>query len=238
VHVSELSRATGVPVAKIKYYLREGLLPPGRPTSATRSTYDERHVDRLRLIRALVDVGRLPIAQVRTVVGCVDHPPSSWHELLGAVHKPLGGTEEAGTGRGPAKPGEADVEASAGETATAEEAWGAGEAAAAVRRLGWRVHAGAPALRELQRALDAVAAVGLPMTPERLAIYASAAAAVAEEDVASVPTDSAERAVRHVIVGTVLYEPVLLALRRLAQEDASARRFGDGPLDGSLDGPA
>jgi DNA-binding transcriptional MerR regulator len=235
VQVSELSRATGVPVATIKYYLREGLLPPGTPTSATRSTYDERHVDRLRLIRALVDVGRLPIAQVRAVVACVDHPPSSWHELLGAVHGPLGGAEEAGTGSDDTAPGEAGEagevggEMGAGATATAHEAFETGEAAAAVRRLGWRVHAGAPALRELQRAMDAVAAVGLPMTPERLAVYASAAAAVAEEDVASVPTDSAERAARHVIVGTVLYGPVLLALRRLAQEDASARRFGDGP---------
>jgi DNA-binding transcriptional MerR regulator len=212
VQVSELSRATGVPVATIKYYLREGLLPPGRATSATRSTYDERHVDRLRLIRALVDVGRLPIAQVRAVVACVDDPPASWHELLGAVHGPLGVPEDT-------RP--------VGDEASDEAH--AGEAAAALRRLGWRVHPGAPALRQLQQALDAAAAVGLPMTPERLAVYASAAAAVAEEDVASVPTDSPERAARHVIVGTVLYEPILLALRRLAQEDASARRFGAGP---------
>ena len=66
------------------------------------------------------------------------------------------------------------------------------------------------------------------MTPERLATYAAAAAMVAQADVASVPTDSPERAARHVVVGTLLYEPVLLALRRLAQEDASARRFGRG----------
>ena len=33
-------------------------------------------------------------------------------------------------------------------------------------------------------------------------------------------------AVRFVVAATVLHEPLLLALRRLAQEDASARRWG------------
>jgi hypothetical protein len=32
--------------------------------------------------------------------------------------------------------------------------------------------------------------------------------------------------VRYVVLGTVLVEPLLLALRRLAQQDASRRRFG------------
>jgi hypothetical protein len=279
VQISELSRVTGVPVATIKYYLREGLLPAGTATSATRATYGERHVERLRLIRALVEVGRLPIARVRAVVACVESPPSSWHELLGAVHGALGpagstrggsagdrGADVAGirvgdgavgdagdeagdaagdgagdtgqaptgdTGHAPAGDATGDTghapagdatQARAGDAASAVQ--GATAALEAVRGLGWRVHPDAPALRELQRALDAVAAVGLPMTPERLSAYASAAAAVAEVDVASVPTDSPEHAARHVVVGTVLYEPVLLALRRLAQEDASARRFG------------
>jgi DNA-binding transcriptional MerR regulator len=220
VQISELSRVTGVPVATIKYYLREGLLPPGTPTSATRSTYDERHVDRLRLIRALVDVGRLPIARVRAVVASIDQPSTSWHDLLGAVHGMRGGPDQAA---------EAEAEQVAGA---------GGTALAAVRALGWHVHPGSPALRQLQRALDAVEAVGLPMMPERLAVYAQAAAAVAEADVASVPTDSAERAARHVVVGTVLYEPVLLALRRLAQQDASARRFAGGGPAAEQDSPA
>src|SRR4051794_30992013 len=60
MRISELSQVSGVPVATIKYYLHEGLLPAGIPTSATSASYDERHVDRLNLIRALVDVGRVP----------------------------------------------------------------------------------------------------------------------------------------------------------------------------------
>src|SRR4051794_41796939 len=89
MRISELSRVSGVPVATIKYYLREGLLPAGIPTSATSASYDERHVDRLNLIRALVDVGRVPIARVRQVVTALEQPPTSWHDLLGAAHGAL-----------------------------------------------------------------------------------------------------------------------------------------------------
>ena len=35
-----------------------------------------------------------------------------------------------------------------------------------------------------------------------------------------------EAAGRYTVLGTILVEPLLLALRRLAQTDASARRFG------------
>ena len=41
---------------------------------------------------------------------------------------------------------------------------------------------------------------------------------VARVDVSEVPSTSAGDAVQYVVVGTVLYEPVLLALRRLAQQ--------------------
>ena len=41
------------------------------------------------------------------------------------------------------------------------------------------------------------------------------------------PTESAAAAVRYVVLGTVLVEPVLLALRRLAQQEASAAASAD-----------
>jgi len=44
--------------------------------------------------------------------------------------------------------------------------------------------------------------------------------------VAGVPTTSPEEAATAVVVGTVLWEPVLLALRRLAQEAVSAESLG------------
>jgi DNA-binding transcriptional MerR regulator len=57
--MAELAARSGLSVATIKFYLREGLLPPGEATGATRSRYDESHVRRLRLIRALTEVAGL-----------------------------------------------------------------------------------------------------------------------------------------------------------------------------------
>lgn len=220
MRISELSRASGVPVATIKYYLREGLLPAGVSTSATQAVYDDAHVSRLLLVRALVEVAGLSIAQVRSVLACVDDPPSSWHDVLGAAHSALPSSGARSSAMSDAKtrvkPG-----AKPGDPVDPVDA------RAAVDTLGWQVHPQTPALADLQRALDAVAAAGMPISAERLAVYGSAASTVAEVDVAGVPTSSPEQATRYVVLGTLLYEPVLLALRRLAQVDVSGRRFGD-----------
>jgi hypothetical protein len=49
---------------------------------------------------------------------------------------------------------------------------------------------------------------------------------MAAYELATVPTGSAAETVRYVVLGTVLPEPLILALRRMAQQRASARRFG------------
>lgn len=82
MRISELSARTGVPVATIKYYLRERLLPAGERTSATQAQYDDAHERRLQLVRALVEVAGLSIERVRRVLAVVDAPPSSISELL------------------------------------------------------------------------------------------------------------------------------------------------------------
>jgi hypothetical protein len=41
-----------------------------------------------------------------------------------------------------------------------------------------------------------------------------------------VPEESIEAAVEYVVLGSVLVEPLLLALRRVAQQVASVERFG------------
>lgn len=88
----------------------------------------------------------------------------------------------------------------------------------AVALLGWHVPPDSRALRQLEIALAAVEAVGLPAVPERLRVYGDAAEQVARLDIGGMPGNSAEDAIRFAITGTVLYEPVLLALRRLAQQ--------------------
>ena len=192
MRISELARRTGVALPTVKYYLREGLLPPGRATAATQADYDESHIERLRLIRALVDVAGLSLAKVRTVLGALDEGPAA---AVAAAHEALAGI--------PAR-------ASADEPPE--------RALAALERLGWTVHPESTALLDLEAALAAVEEVGIPAGDLQIDGYGAAALGVAEVDISTVPVPGGEPSVRHVVLGTVLYEPILLALRRLAQQ--------------------
>src|SRR5688500_1047600 len=51
--------------------LRAGLLPRGTTQSSTWASYDEDHLRRLRLVRALADVAGLSLEEVRGVVDAV-----------------------------------------------------------------------------------------------------------------------------------------------------------------------
>src|SRR4051794_26307713 len=192
MRISELSRASGVTVATIKYYIREGLLFPGTAISATQAEYDRAHVDRLRLIRALVDVGRLSITTVRELLATLDapddgDPAEQIGQAVAAAHQSLSPRPPAG-----ADPPE--------------------RALAAMAMLGWRVSPESTSLRELETALDALDAVQLPPGEATLRTYADAALSVARADVTSVPSASPAETVRYVVIGTVMYEPVLIAL--------------------------
>src|ERR1700710_1263265 len=89
MRVSELSAVSGVSLATIKYYLREGLLHPGRTLSANQADYDDDHVRRLRLVRALIDVGGLSIAQVLRTLAAVDDPTIALHDAFGIAQDAL-----------------------------------------------------------------------------------------------------------------------------------------------------
>ena len=211
MRISDLARRGGLPVATVKYYLREGLLPPGEPTAVTQAQYGETHVERLLLIRALLGPGGLSISAARAVLDVVDDPTTSVHEALGAAHYAL-----------PSAPSDPPPDELS-------------RARAHLRRWGWKTDDASPSLAVLAAALHALRTAHFDTPDALLDRYADAAATLAEEDVASVPTGSTAEAVRFVVVGTVLLEPVLLALRRLAQENASARRLAPDELPRSPD---
>jgi DNA-binding transcriptional MerR regulator len=201
MRISELSRVSDVPVATIKYYLREGLLHDGQLTSATQAQYDESHVTRLRLVRALIGVGGLSVAAARQVLDQLAHPPASMHELLGEVQRLLGPRVDD------------EVDARAAESVIA--------------RMGWRLKTTDPApVRRLAAALAALEAADFTLPEDDVLDYARAMQDLAQQEVAGVPAGPSDAAVRYTVLGTILVEPLLLALRRLAQIDASARRFG------------
>lgn len=195
--ISALSTATGVSVATLKYYLREGLLMPGRTTSATRATYAEEHVARVRLIRALADIGGMSLASIKQVVTAIENPPPARIDLVAAAHDAI---------RAPGLDHAVDP-----------------EAVDLVERLGWRVDPTSAPLRSLSAALEAARDAGVAISPARLTTYARACQRIADADVrhaaaAATPTET----VITVVAGTVLVDPVLAALRRLAQQHVSA----------------
>jgi hypothetical protein len=83
----------------------------------------------------------------------------------------------------------------------------------------------APARDVLAAAIDALDAVGNDIEDDLLQAYAEAAERVANAEVAALPEGDPAGAVERAVVVTALGEPVLLALRRLAQEHASAQRY-------------
>src|SRR6266566_4600277 len=66
--ISELSERSGVPVATIHHYLREGLLPAPVKTSRNMAYYPPEFVDRLRLIKQLQEERFMPLRVIRELL--------------------------------------------------------------------------------------------------------------------------------------------------------------------------
>ncbi|MFE9237943.1 MerR family transcriptional regulator [Streptomyces sp. NPDC007007] len=190
----------------IKYYLREGLLAAGELTSPNQAQYGPGHERRLRLIRALLDVGGLSLAAIGEVLEAMDDPGQPVHEVLGAAADRV--TPTGGEATGP-------------ELEDARE-----EVAELVRRRGWQADERCPAAESLAGVLCALRRAGHGGYADLLDVYADAAEPVARADLDYVQRRVArEDLVESVVVGTVLGEAMFGALRRLAHIDASFRRF-------------
>jgi DNA-binding transcriptional MerR regulator len=203
VQISELADRSGVPLARVKFYLREGMLPPGLVTSATRATYDDAHLHRLRLIRSLTSVAGLPLARTRKILEVLDAPEGSVESMLGVAVAALSSEGDPTSG-----------------LTTDRSAYP--RAFAALDSLGEGYEPRMPAIAQLEVALAAVDEVGIPATSERLAVYGPHVRAIAEAELAGIPVDGTA-AVEYAVLGTAMYEPVIAALRRLAHQCIATR---------------
>ncbi|ARZ67667.1 MerR family transcriptional regulator [Streptomyces sp. HU2014] len=211
MRLAELSERSGVSTATIKYYLREGLLQPGRRISATQSEYGEDHLRRLRLARALIQIGKVPVATAREVISAAEDEALDHHERLGAATLAL-----------PLGPDLAEDDPA---TETARRS-----VAELLRRLDWPFESGleepSPAHRTLIAAVAALVRLGYPADVEQLLPYGLLAERLAVSDLDLVERERTRtEQIEAAVVLTVLYEPVLLSLRRLAHAEESARRF-------------
>lgn len=217
--ISELSRQSGVPLATVKFYLREGLLQPGAALGPNQAEYGEEHLRRLALIRTLKDVGGLSIAALKRVVAAVEAEGTAVGEALETGIDALSDR--------PAPEPLSEPEAQARRRAELE-------LAAFLGGHGWDVRPEAAAFAAL---VDAVMAVRRVLDPDfsvaGLEGYLKATEAIAQAEIAHTAPQlksGATEALQAAIAGTVLFEPVLLSLRRLAHAHFTNRLLQDGSL--------
>jgi DNA-binding transcriptional MerR regulator len=197
MRISKLSEQAGLPVGTVKFYLRTGLLHAGRATSATQAQYDESHLRRLRLIRALLEVGGLSLADIQRVLDAIDLPTDDPDANAALVRAALAAPTEEVVDLEPARRVVAD--------------------------LGWTVEEDSVALPQLARAIAAIESVGLEVPADRLRVYADAAFHVSRSDLLSVE-EAADADKALVAAAAVLFDALLTSLRRLSAEHQVARR--------------
>jgi DNA-binding transcriptional MerR regulator len=80
--ISELADAAGVPVATVRHYLREGLLPEPVKTSRNMAYYPPEFADRIRLIKQLQEERFLPLRVIRELLESGDGDPGRLRSAL------------------------------------------------------------------------------------------------------------------------------------------------------------
>jgi DNA-binding transcriptional MerR regulator len=205
--VSELSKASGVPVATIKFYVREGLLPAGELTHPNQASYGHEHVRRLKLIRALCDVGGLSVSAAHDVIEALDSDLPVAHVFEIAQHTVSQQLHES----------DADP-----------------LSLSAIDELltGWRYHPDNPGRIAAARVLSSFTAAGQTDDRGWFARYADAAMLAANADLDEIETRPDRQAqAETVVVGTVLGDALFAAVRRVAQEHVTSLRYGSAPTE-------
>jgi DNA-binding transcriptional MerR regulator len=80
--ISELAERSGVPVATIRHYLREELLPEPVKTSRNMAYYPPEFVDRIRLIKQLQEERFMPLRVIRGLLERDDAEPERLRAMI------------------------------------------------------------------------------------------------------------------------------------------------------------
>jgi DNA-binding transcriptional MerR regulator len=203
MRMTELSQRSGVPIPTIRYYLREGLLPPGHFTSPNQATYDDSHVRRLTLIRAMVEVGEMPIAAVGKLFRHLETKDGDEFATLGLVQYAL-----------------------VRELSPSDDSDALAQVQDLLDRLGWQVRDRHPARSVLAATIQTLERLGYDDVLGLLERYAAAAHDLAEDEVdLMLAREGLDNRAGVVVVIGILGDAILSALRRMAQEDVTASKL-------------
>ena len=194
--ISDLSQRSGVPLPTIKFYIREGLLPAGERTGRNQAEYSDEHLERLSLIRALKDDAGVTLAAMGRAFSALNDSPDAVQTVIGAI----------GRGTPP-------IEASPEERAAAMR-----EVLRLCKGEGWAATADSGAMNDAVNALVVIRR-SFPEEPfDSLTLYAHVASLLAQHEIPDdwQPEKAPNAALRYAVLGTLLFEPFILALRRMA----------------------
>src|SRR4051794_25074477 len=196
--VSELAARAHVPLATVKYYLREGLLPPGDAVGPRRAEYDESHLRRLRILRALREVGCAPVSALQAILDAVDDDSRPMHEVLCEISDALS----------PPLP----VEGSGDEARQMVDE--------TIARMGWTgVRPDAAARDRLAALIQLVSGQVLTVDEEVLEYYAKLADELSRTEIAFVDTTKDRAGVlEDMVAGEAVFGEMMTLLRRLGHE--------------------
>jgi DNA-binding transcriptional MerR regulator len=212
VRIKELSTRSGASVPTIKYYLREGLLPAGELSSPNQADYSESHLRRLSLIRSLVDVGGLPLAKVREVLAAADAPDLTARKILFTTQESISTQPETRQGEG-----WAEAERNVAEL---------------LERRGWEVKPDSRAWHAVVAVLVSARELGHDTWTTQLDTYVEACEQIAKTDLDYVfSIKERDTMLEGVVIGTVLGDTLITALRRLAHQNESQRRLNNDEVN-------
>ncbi|MGX1778168.1 MerR family transcriptional regulator [Nocardia brasiliensis] len=220
--MAELSRVSGIPTATIKYYQRAGLMHSGEIVKPNQALYDESHLRRLALIRALIDVGGLSISQTQQVLTAIDNPDLPVRKVLDVFQRSMSRVvpiDEYDSVE--ALPDGPFVQDELARLADARR-----RVDELVDRWGWQVAPDNPMRGSVAGVLAPFAHL-LPAAFEDMDLldaYAQAVSIIAHADLCEVAKGSDRESMLEIAtIGTVLGDALLAALRRLAQVDVASR---------------
>lgn len=206
--MKQLVEATRLSAASIKFYMREKLIPPAVPGRPRRAYYDGRHVRRLTTIRALRDVAGLSIEVIRRTLRAID-------------------SDQADS---------VDVIAPAIDALAFIGAWGADtrffdakkDVATAFKKAGLMVRSNAGSRDTIARTLVALRQTGAVVGVVEISRYIGLLSPLAQEEIENERTSAVllsdkETSLELAILGTVLFEPLIVGMRRALHEHFTTR---------------
>jgi DNA-binding transcriptional MerR regulator len=196
-----------MPIPTVKFYLREGLLPPGTPTARNQARYGEFHLERLRLIRALTTICRLDIGAVRGLVAVLEDPDVTLAGVYSALEK-VGST---------ALPYLPDFDGVEGARADVD---------ALADQLGWDDEATWAGRESVVQVLTTLRVLGCDADARFFLPFAHAAGRVVDAEM-SLVKESAADAKAEAMVRSVLFDVLMSVMLRTVRQYQVAARFGD-----------